>query len=802
MKKAQATISALLLLLLPAAADAQQTVRRVRIDEIDTRIGFQRSGPLRGADGFKAGLWAPVIVRFTEDEDGNIRFPVAVDGSVSGELFVETADFDGVLTLYPQKFTFGPTDPMQVVTYFKPAGSNPQVRISVRAGEKTQSTMLRSSFFQPVELGEHLYLSLGDRLPGLQETLLIMEHKQDKRPGGPEYVDTRPRFAFCESSAPNLPTVWFGYNAVDLMVLVTANDKLLDKLNGDREPSPQLLALAEWVRRGGRLVISIAPANREKVHRLLSSSAWLPALPPLMSSESPTLPLDSLDELCTWSDAKEFRFLPMLNREGQLPDRLGVRLRNSPVLSVLCKEPDGPKSLAPLIARLPHGLGSITLIAFDVKDPFFAGWNGHTKFWKVLVEKLAPQSKTTDANHGGGAYGRSTHEDIGSQLYAQLEAFDVTTISFGWVALFILIYIIVVGPVDYFILKFVFKRLELTWVTFPAVVITVSLLAYFTAYAIKGKDLNVNKLDLIDIDMRDSLSDDFQPTGARVFGTTWFTIRSPRIQNYTIGIEPVLQNWKPGSAASLSPIEPTMSWLGRPENFGMAASGRGRSPGLFSRTYKYQPFARGLRDVPIPVWTTKSFTGSWEAALDKSKLPFESQLTYDVGKPGPVAGTIKNNLPFELHNVCLVVGDEFYELDKISPGATVQLKLGSLDPKRLNSWRNAGKDDKKPEAANGAQQSRRFFSPRERCATSCSTKKLRSPMMFATIASGLWIGRGAATPTGGSPAKAMKGGLRRLSWWPVRPAPRGRLTGFKPATIPRCRPIFGLVSCPARRFPA
>ena len=225
------------------------------------------------------------------------------------------------------------------------------------------------------------------------------------------------------------------------------------------------------------------------------------------------------------------------------------------------------------------------------KIPFLPGWNGHTQFWRAVVEKLAPQSKTTDAanpNRGGRNF-EFSGGDIASGLYGQLEQFDVPTISFGWVVLFIFIYIIVVGPVDYLILKFVFKRLELTWLTFPAVVLTVSLLAYFTAYAIKGKDLNVNKLDLIDIDLRDSLGDDFQPTGGRVFGTTWFTIRSPRIQNYTIGIEPVLQNWIPGMAAPLSPIEPTMSWLGRPEHTGMAASGRGgRSPSLFNRSYRYQ----------------------------------------------------------------------------------------------------------------------------------------------------------------------------------------------------------------------
>ena len=62
------------------------------------------------------------------------------------------------------------------------------------------------------------------------------------------------------------------------------------------------------------------------------------------------------------------------------------------------------------------------------------------------------------------------------------------------------------GPVDYFILKKVFKRLEWTWITFPAVVLVVSVAAYLIAYAVKGNELKINKIDLIDIDLRSDIS--------------------------------------------------------------------------------------------------------------------------------------------------------------------------------------------------------------------------------------------------------------------------------------------------------
>src|SRR5207253_10708386 len=95
--------------------------------------------------------------------------------------------------------------------------------------------------------------------------------------------------------------------------------------------------------------------------------------------------------------------------------------------------------------------------------------------------------------------------------------------SCGWVALFILVYILVLGPLYYFFLQKVVNRLELTWITFPTVVITISVAAYFTAYWLKGNDQKINKVDLVDIDLHTQ----------QVVGQSWFTIFSPRIQHYT-----------------------------------------------------------------------------------------------------------------------------------------------------------------------------------------------------------------------------------------------------------------------------
>src|SRR5439155_5674973 len=95
------------------------------------------------------------------------------------------------------------------------------------------------------------------------------------------------------------------------------------------------------------------------------------------------------------------------------------------------------------------------------------------------------------------------------------------------------------GLIDFILLQYVFKRLEWTLITFPAVVLGVSVLAYFTAFALKGRDLKINKVDIVDFDLR-TTSD---AKNVHAYGQSFFTILSPRIQNYTVGLEPNPPFW-------------------------------------------------------------------------------------------------------------------------------------------------------------------------------------------------------------------------------------------------------------------
>ena len=191
-------------------------------------------------------------------------------------------------------------------------------------------------------------------------------------------------------------------------------------------------------------------------------------------------------------------------------------------------------------------------------------------------------------------------------------------VPFGWVAFFIFLYILLIGPGDYLFLKKVLKRMELTWITFPTIVVTVSLLAYYAAYAMKGTTLRVNKIDVVDIDQAAGL--------AR--GRSWMNVFSPQNRDYGVSVVPLpLDRDPPADGSPARPpagTEMLVSWFGVPENEFGGMGGGSQFGGLEPAAIRTSRSA-GPSDWPasaIPIWSTKCFTARWFG-------------------PGPVAGRVR-----------------------------------------------------------------------------------------------------------------------------------------------------------------
>jgi hypothetical protein len=631
------SLAACLVLELPLPGVAQQ---REPVLITGVRVGF----PITQADTglFKAGAWTPVYIDLQAGPQGLKR----------GEIVVEAADPDDVRNRFTTPLpAMEAAEQATVISYQRPGSPSAEMTVSVLIDGKPVAS--RQDFYPGLDYSQQLILTVGSRLHHLRQALSTKTAGEEDQPG---LRDDGPRRVAVVESIAQLPAVWFGYGPVDLLVLTTGNRDFVIALLNERDGRKE--AMMEWVRRGGRLVVSVS-RNQDVVAKLDP----LAALFPVTITGNKTL--NQIFSVRTWRGVNNpplENALPGNVPGGQRPPLEIASLEPKPnrEKQIQLREPDnGP----PIIVQGAYGLGRVTVLAVDLDEEPFKSWPGASRrdnFWEKLLEINSlpqPPAETQSQQRNLRFVGQQNNPDLAGQLVVNLEDFeDIPVISFGWVALFILLYILVVGPLDYLFLKKVVKRLELTWITFPAVVIAISVIAYFTAYWLKGNDQKINKIDLLDIDLQTQ----------QIYGNSWFTIFSPRIQNYTIGLEPAAPGWVPATPAA-SPQNITMSWMARSDP-GFGGTGRTGSAGLFRRAYDYTPYARSLLNVPIQVWSTKSFTATWEASFGPAHPPVSSTLHYPE-KGQNLSGTITSHLPVDLVDVVLYSAPDkkWYSLDKLLP---------------------------------------------------------------------------------------------------------------------------------------
>lgn len=615
--------------LLPATLVRAADPPAVVVENI--RIGLDRT--------LKVGTWTPVWIDLATDRPEGFE----------GVLAVSAADEDGTPVLSRQPVRVARGQVVTVSAYIRPGSIGGDIHVRLYGADGRPRTPpvrpedLRGDLRLNVLTAEQRMIVALGQPQGLDEVPAIVEAGQT--------IGTDPGLVIARPALPDgLPAHWYGLDAAQTVV-IDASDPAV------REALPARAAvLRAWVRNGGHLVVATATRGQEVAEAL---GDLLPGQP------AGTARLNDLGALETFAGSTSN---PIKEADGRPARFLTVARMRVPATGVRVLAGSGD---TPLVARGAFGFGRVTWIGLDVSQKPFADWKDRELFWARALDlrsrgAVGDDPAVSNPGAGGGVFYRTGSTDLSSALHSLLDQPPgVTVVPFGWVAFLVFLYILLIGPIDYLFLKKVVGRMEWTWITFPAIVLGVTLVAYIAAYSLKGRTLKVVKVDAVDVDA----------AGGFLRGRSWITLFSPQNRDYGLTVMPLgLNEAEPPSPPARLPagFERLVSWSAPPTpRFG----GDRNQFSLLARPYAYDPPARldSVDGVRIPIWSTKSFGARWDGPQTEPLI--EAHLV-PLGADR-LEGEIINLTNRPLERAVLFFGDQVYDqIGTIPPGVSVSVGAG------------------------------------------------------------------------------------------------------------------------------
>jgi len=311
---------------------------------------------------------------------------------------------------------------------------------------------------RPLNPGDWLALGIGptDSLKQLTNVTLT---PQQMAPGSKAWMGSnqQPRVVVSTVDPTKMPDRWQGLEALDMLAIGSV---------GENELTPeQQSAIHDYVTAGGTLVVT-GGVNWNRL-----TSPFYAALLPVQVTGARVLNSASALSAYVGGAPPAGAAIPICNARA----KAGAKV---------IAAADG----SPLIATGRKGAGKVVFLAFDPSLEPFRGWDRVGDLWKKILlderrQGLMP-AFTGDA-------GDST---LANTPYA-ISQLDIP--AFYKVALFLLAYIIVLVPVNYYCLR-AWDRKEYAWLTTPAIVAVFSIGAYLMAYGFKGGSTLAVKVSLIE----------------------------------------------------------------------------------------------------------------------------------------------------------------------------------------------------------------------------------------------------------------------------------------------------------------
>ncbi|HEY4309927.1 MAG TPA: hypothetical protein VGN12_10785 [Pirellulales bacterium] len=599
---------------------------------VGLRVGFDTR--------YKLGRWTPVEITFL----GGVE---ALTGSV--RLILPDGDGTPSVVTAPRPVQILPGRRTAVQMYAKFGRAYGELRVQFRIQNKNVIDRVfdgnpspdHLELPQPLQEKEGLFVMLGSSI-GVEESARLYQQT------------TGLAIAVASlSDVDALPTQWYGYDGVDALLISTSQP---DRLHAMFDTEARSAALAEWIEMGGKLILTVGAESPA----VLAADAPLARFAPGQFVET-TL-------LRRTTDLESF-----VGGSRKVRGSAGGLSLSVPRLEEIRGRIEVADGNLPLVVRSTRRFGEIDFVAVDLDRAPFVDWEGRA----ILVSRLlglseqASLAAATPTNQATANLYPNRAQDLLDRMRSGLNEFvGVTPISFAVVAAMIVGYILLIGPGDYFLVKRLLKRMELTWITFPIWVALVSAAAYSLAVYTKGSALRLNQVDLVDIDMENG----------RARGTSWLNVFSPQSQTFDLALQP-----QEPSGAPIADSQRLLAWLGSGGNqFG------GGAGTLFAGQYEFTPELDGMLNLPIQVWSTKGLFA--RTSYQCRELPTANLVLAPDGVP---EGTIRNELSIELSQCMLLSGSWVYLLGDLKPGDTFTLRPGEQrDLKHVlrhpDTWKTSG----------------------------------------------------------------------------------------------------------------
>ncbi|HIG26997.1 MAG TPA: hypothetical protein EYQ50_04080 [Verrucomicrobiales bacterium] len=349
-------------------------------------------------------------------------------------------------------------------------------------------------------------------------------------------------------------------------------------LNSERAlqlETDQFDALLKWVRLGGHLIIGVEQAAD------INALPWLRDFIPgqLQGADS----MVAQDQIRSWVKEQVIETRKGLDFSELKPD---PKFDSQPMVVAGCRLIDGRVLIGteevPLAVRASRGVGQVTLLTFSPEREPFLSWSNAPWFWAQIAEvppSLIVGSNRSDSNPNyNGSMGTSIDGVFGSMIDSR----QVRKLPIAVLLILLVVYLLVIGPLDYFLLKKL-NRQMLTWLTFPAYVVLFSGLIYFIGFKLRAGTTEWNELHLVDLD--------FSESGKTLIrGRTYGSLYSPVNARYA------LEN---SSAAASIRSEVSVYSGSSSARIDLAIENKGFTAEVF-----------------VPVWTSQLLVSDWISEMD------------------------------------------------------------------------------------------------------------------------------------------------------------------------------------------